>query len=392
MITQVSIRNYKSLANVEVELDPLTVLVGPNGSGKSNFVDALRFVSEAVSNNLEKAVIRRDGIDTIKCATNEEQTDEISFDITLQFGEDPGKFCFDIVAEKNWELRVTSEQALIAEEGYTIKEGNIKFSDNETDVTARLLQLLYAYYKNSEDARLQLSDRNSLFLPLGSLFASIEKIQHYLRDVGYYSIFPNRSLRQPQKPQSRDKLTSNGNNLNSVLQRLKEDAEEQFERLRATLGKMVPGVTDIIVEEVGGYLAVKLIYQYGDRTQGFYLGQESDGTLRLLGILTALYQQPAPSLITIEEPELAVHPGALQTLYEVIKEASERSQIIITTHSPDLIALCDPDDLRIVEKDESGATRIARLEKRQIEIIQEKLFKSSDLLRIEGLRPESPTQ
>jgi predicted ATPase len=373
MITQVSVRNYKSLANVEVELNPLTVLVGPNGSGKSNFVDALRFVSEAVTVGLGWAVRERDGIDIIEYAVSEDQIDEISFDITFQFEESPGKFRFVIGIGENGEYEVIREETLVAGKGYTVESGNITLIPRSTDFDMYM-------------------DPDRLALPILSRFFASGIVQDYLRDAGYYVILPN-SLREPQGLHSAgSELMVNGGNLNSVLRRLKEDAEKQFDQLIVALGKMVSGVADIIIEEVGGYLAVKLVYQYGDQTQAFYLAQESDGTLRLLGLLTALYQQPSPSLITIEEPEMAVHPGALQTLYEVIKEASQRSQIIITTHSPDLIALCDPDDLRIVEKDESGATRIARLEKRQVEIIQEKLFKSSDLLRIEGLRPESPAQ
>jgi predicted ATPase len=374
MITQVSVRNYKSLARVDVDLNPLTVLVGPNGSGKSNFIDALRFVSEAVTVGLGWAVrSRREHNDAIECAVNEDQINEISFDITFQFEENSGEFRFVIGIGENGEYEVIREETLVDGKGYTIESGNVTFVPTPQEF----------------EMRMGVQDR--LALPTLSMFVS-GIVRDYLEDAGYYLIFPN-SLRKSQALHSAiSELMVNGGNLGSVLRRLKEDAKEQFDQLVAALGKMVPGIVDIIFEAAGGNLAVKLIYQYGDQTQGFYLAQESDGTLRLLGLLTALYQQPAPSLITIEEPELAVHPGALQTLYEVIKEASERIQIIITTHSPDLIALADPDDLRIVEKDESGATRIGRLEKRQIEIIQAKLFSTSELLYIEGLRPESPAQ
>src|SRR5690606_8360330 len=117
--------------------------------------------------------------------------------------------------------------------------------------------------------------------------------------------------------------------------------------------------------------------------------QESDGTLRLLGILTALYQVPTPPLITIEEPELAVHPGALKMLYEVLEEASHRTQLIITTHSPDLISYCAPENLRLVVQVEV-ATQIALLEQRQIDNVHAALFTTSDLRRIARLSPDRP--
>ncbi|MGQ9921737.1 MAG: AAA family ATPase, partial [Desulfobacca sp.] len=124
-----------------------------------------------------------------------------------------------------------------------------------------------------------------------------------------------------------------------------------------------------------------------DKDIVFEASQESDGTLRILGLLVALFQEPSPSLLAIEEPELTVHPGILPFLGDLIKEAAaKRSQVIITTHSPDLITRFDPLNLRIVEWNYQDGTIINKIDENQISIIQEKLFGAGDLLRIEGFR------
>jgi len=158
--------------------------------------------------------------------------------------------------------------------------------------------------------------------------------------------------------------------------------------IKEALGKVVPGITNIQVKPVGGFLTLKFTHLYEDtKPHDFEASQESDGTLRMLGILVALFQEPPPSFIAIEEPEITVHPGVLGTLSELIKEASEkRSQVLISTHSPDLISRFDANDLRVVDWNCRDGTTIAPVDESQIDVINQRLFSSGDLLRIEGLR------
>ena len=116
--------------------------------------------------------------------------------------------------------------------------------------------------------------------------------------------------------------------------------------------------------------------------------QESDGTLRMAGIITALLQEPPLTLIGIEEPELTVHPGALPLLYDFLVQASERSQVLITTHSPDLLSLLKPKEVRVVERHE-GITTVTRMHESQRTAVHKRLFTPGDLMRMEGLRQES---
>ncbi len=117
----------------------------------------------------------------------------------------------------------------------------------------------------------------------------------------------------------------------------------------------------------------------------FDASQESDGTLRVLGLLAALYQDPPPTLLAIEEPELTIHPGALAVLADVMKEAGGRAQLLLTTHSPDLISRLPVESLRAVEKLD-GVTLISDIDETQRMVVEQKLFSAGDLLRLEGLQ------
>ena len=107
-----------------------------------------------------------------------------------------------------------------------------------------------------------------------------------------------------------------------------------------------------------------------------------------LGLDAAIVNRHGMSaLLTLEEPELTIHPGALTLLWEEIESAVERSQIIVTTHSPDLLDLCKAEQLRVVEK-VNGLTYVGPIEAMQKETIQERLFAPGELLRAHGLRRE----
>jgi len=223
---------------------------------------------------------------------------------------------------------------------------------------------------------------------LAPLFAHIPQ----LLSGRFYSIFPH-ILQKPQKPSIERFLTDDGANFASIVRKMQED-NDSFRYLLRALSRVIDGVADIRVREVGDYLITEL--KHDELIDGsakkraspwFELAQESDGTLRLLGMLVALYQRVSGPLIAIEEPENAIHPGALAVLSDILREASQRRQIIITTQSPDLISRFGVDELRVVEKVD-GVTQIGPVDEHQKESIEEQLFTAGDLLRIEGLRRE----
>jgi len=115
---------------------------------------------------------------------------------------------------------------------------------------------------------------------------------------------------------------------------------------------------------------------------------EADGTIRMLAVLTALYQERYLSPLIIEEPEKALYPDALAVCSDVLQEAAFSYQVLITTLSPDLITELPLDSLRVVEK-ENDLTKIGPISNHQYEAIEDQLFSAGALMRIEGLEPET---
>ena len=114
----------------------------------------------------------------------------------------------------------------------------------------------------------------------------------------------------------------------------------------------------------------------------------SDGTLRAIGLLAAVFQRPAPSLLVVEEPEATIHPGALESVLDLLRHASKHMQVVITTHSPDLLDAKWIADrhLRIVEWNE-GATRVAPVSDSTRKALQGHLMGAGELLRSNALEP-----
>jgi predicted ATPase len=125
----------------------------------------------------------------------------------------------------------------------------------------------------------------------------------------------------------------------------------------------------------------------GKDTVTFDPVQLSDGTLRIFGMLLAIYQSPAPRLLVIEEPEQTVHPGVLGVLADAFKEAAEATQIIITTHSPHLVDYFRPEDVRVVSLQE-GLTTVERVRKTQVEAVKRRLMSLQEFMLAEGLQGE----
>ncbi len=374
MITRVKVKNYRSLADVDVRLSPLTVLVGPNGSGKSNFVDVLRFISEALRLGLDQAIMKRGGITSLRRWSPGRPYD-IEISLTVEESDDlEGEYELTLASGKEGAYRLKREFSFCRG-----KDGEIEFEI----IDGKWVTLPHTLISGG------IIDPTKLVLPFLALYVplrpSFSDLYNILQRMGFYTIFPN-TLREPQKPGPLYPLDEHGANLASVLRDMKKQGE-WWPDLTAALGAITEGITDLRVRQVGGYFVIQFKHEVeGEKVYWLDASQESDGTLRVLGLLTALYQDPLPSLLAMEEPELTVHPGVLGVLYDVLDEAAtKRTQVLLTTHSPDLISHFSADELRAVELAQ-GVTEIGEINEVQRQAISEKLFAAGDLVRIEGLR------
>ena len=196
-------------------------------------------------------------------------------------------------------------------------------------------------------------DRLNLALPLLAGDERFRPFADELHGLAAYSIFPDQ-LRGPQKYDPAKPMDRHGANWVSTLNDQPSDTWKPD--LVAVLNRLTGDVVDVSVKKVASYLTVQFEHQRepnSRRKKIFESSQESDGTLRVAGMITALLQMPRPTVIAIEEPELTVHPGVLPLIKEYVEEASDRVQVVLTTHSPDLLQLLNADQLRVVERPRS---------------------------------------
>ncbi len=214
-----------------------------------------------------------------------------------------------------------------------------------------------------------------------------------LTAMGFYNPNP-RLIRELQRPQDGRLLKSAGENIASVIGRLERTAPAATRVIQEYLQTIVPMVRGMERKRVGPMETLK----FRQETAGakhpwrFLAHSMSDGTLRALGVLTALFQgdqDHAPSLVGIEEPETALHPAASGALREALQQASERTQIIVTSHSPDLLddRSVPVESLRAVAA-EGGATLMAPLDGASRDALGDRLFTAGELLRLNQLAPD----
>jgi len=375
MIKGIRVSNYRSLGrDVTLRLGDLTALVGPNGSGKSNVADVFKFVAEANRHGLDTAISARGGIgDLRRWGYGKPYTLSIRVETRTDGNEGV------------WELQITGEN----KGDYKIKREYGRFGPvvGWWEFETRDGKLVKAPPGLSPKP-----DIRSLTLPLLAGDMRLAPLAQEFRHIPIYGIFPD-ALGKPQPPDPTWPMDEHGNNWCSVLRSLLANGD--VPELVSALGDLTGDIESCKVSLLGGHLVTKFrhgIIQQGSgkpRHKWFNAAQESDGTLRIAGILTALFQDPLPSLVGIEEPELTVHPGVLPLVAEHLLEAATRGQILITTHSPDLLDLLNADQIRVVERVD-GVTKVSRMQESQRQMVRKRLFSLGELMRTEGLKPGEP--
>jgi predicted ATPase len=379
-LKRVVLRNYKSIASCSVSLGPLMFLVGPNGAGKSNFLDALRLVAESLHTSLDHALRERGGINEVRRRSAGHPT---HFGIRLEFvlpDSTEGWYAFQVGAMTRGGFEVQAEECHVFGSGirddwfYKVERGNVIGS------SAHVLPAASA-------------DR--LYLVAVSGMTEFRPLYDALSHMGFYNLNPD-EIRDLQPADTGAILRRDGGNLASVLRSLSRDNPEARDRIVEFLASVVPGVVDVDTRHVGNKETLEFRQRVGanEAPWRFLAENMSDGTLRMLGILTALFQSGngrgvRVPLVGIEEPETAVHPGAAGALRDALQVASRQIQVVVTSHSPDLLDDKDvSDDAIMVVINENGATRIGPLNEIDRSIIRKRLYTLGELMRTSTLKPD----
>jgi predicted ATPase len=365
-IVRLRVSNYRSLArDQELALGTFTALVGPNGSGKSNLVDVVSFVRDAMHMGLSGAITDRGGIAAVRrWSSGHPYNVSIALDVVVNGGT--GTYAFEITGDRKEEFRIKSEEA---------------------DILRGSERLRFAVERGAwtgpEGLEPKVTD-TTLALPTIAGDERFQELFDLLASPVIYAIFPD-TLRQPQKYSPGKPLHRHGDNWVSILR--DQDSASWKPEIIAALGRLTGDIDDIKVSKAASYLVAQFRHITNGKSTWFDAAQESDGTLRVAGILSALLQEPPLPLIGVEEPELTVHPGALPLLMDYLRQASRRSQVLVTTHSPELLDLVEPQEVRVVQKSDEG-TVVGSMAGDQLQVVREGLLGLGELMTSEGLRQQ----
>ncbi|RKY18014.1 MAG: chromosome segregation protein SMC [Planctomycetota bacterium] len=380
-IERVALRNYKSIGACDVRLGNLTFLVGPNGSGKSNFLDALEFLADATRNSLDHALRGRGGINEVRRRSKGHPT---HFGIRVEFripNIAVGHYAFLLGAKKD---------------AYIVQREELAFSELTAQGT------IYHRYlvENGEVVECTTpappaASRDRLYLVNISGLPQYRPIYDAFSRMGFYNLNPD-EMRDLQPPDPGDLLKSDGSNLPSALAALARRNPRAKQRVCEYLSSVVPGISDFSTITQGNKETIEFRQLVAGAPQPwrFTASSMSDGTLRALGILTALFQNTRPGsnpahLVGIEEPETALHPAAAGVLIDSFEEACEHVQLIVTSHSPELLdneAIGNDNLLAVVSDD--GNTHIGPIDNAGRSALRDHLYTAGELLRMDQLRPD----
>lgn len=362
-IVELRLRNYRGFRDAKVTFEPdLTILVGHNGSGKSTILDAFEFIHELHDHGLRVALDRRGGFRRV---LNSLAGDDQDFGIAVVLSVMGVRVVYGFEVGARRGAPVVKTEAVVAPAAnprwaFQRQEGSVSMPWGET-----------APFPSDDAAVLPGMAGYSVFYGT---------VRHTLRLARTYHLtMPG--LRQEPQVASADGLLVDGGNLGDVVSALPA-ADNEYVTDR--LGNITPGLTAVRTDVLAGRRVLKVRQRlHGRAAHILGAGQLSDGTLRALAILVALRQTPQPSMVLIDEFEDSIHPAEVEGLLDAAwTTARQRSAVVITTHSPELL---DHDEIegrnvRLIRW-EDGESHVHRLAENTARLIDGRKESAGSLLR-----------
>jgi predicted ATPase len=376
-IDRFAVKNFRSIQECDVELAPLTFFIGANASGKTSFVDAILFVASALRDSLQKAIGNRGGIHSVL-------HQPINLPASLQFdfylSSSPSfecEFHLQLRVIDGWSVSVAREECRIlkpdgSQHYYLVENGSVRGSA--------------AVFPAVSVDRIFLSNASGLpeFRPLFDFLASVGSTEPTTPGIASLGQRLSHMVRRLNPGDEDTGLAARFSNL-------KESQPHRLAIIEQYLRAIAPPFDRIEVVEANDLLWLRFVEKPRSGVPiGFYLSQASAGLVNSAEILLELFELPGEgrpaAAVIVEEPEALLHPGAIQVIRDGFLEASRTRQVLVTTHSPDLLddPMIPAEWIRIVYRDESG-THIEALDAGTKSVIQDQLYTPGQLLRQGGL-------
>jgi predicted ATPase len=364
-LLQIEAQNFRSLRNVSLPLGPLNVLVGPGGAGKTNLLSMFRFLADVVDTDLCPALQLHGGFEhlafwggtrrptsiriglraTWTARSSPVHPDEYELRIGCASGEIRRAESFHFGPPKGRGCRISVDG-----EKVSIADG--RGGTREVGVNAASSGLSTLYRLGARGGR-----------DVAAVARSFASFRNFAVGVD--------AARRPSRlpPEGRQSLDDDAGDLAAFLLTLRNRDADAWRRLVADAEELLPHLTHIDFDHPSGAAqTVAVVIRERGLRRVTQLADASPGTVRLLGLLAMLYDPEPPALTCVEEIDQGLHPQALEVLVARLREASERTQFLVTAYSPNLADRLKPEELIICERRDDGSSAIpavstARLER-----------------------------
>jgi len=353
-IEYLKVQNFRALREVEFkDLTPLTVLLGPNGSGKSTVFDVFAFLAECFELGLRRAWDRRGRAKELKTRGGD---GPITIEIKYR------EAGFPLIT---YHLSVDERRGspVVVEEWLHWKRGSYGAPFRFLDYREGQGQAISGEQPDDKDKRVNVPLSSADLLAVNALgqFAEHPRVAALRNFIAgwYVSYLSADSARGQPEAGPQERMSRTGDNLANVIQFLAEQHGDRLEQIFDVLRRRVPRIERVLAETMPDG---RLLLQIKDApfSHPVLAKFASDGTLKMLAYLVLLYDPLPPPFIGIEEPENFLHPRLLPELAEECRAASERTQLLVTTHSPFFLNALRPDEVRVLWRNEQGYTQTRR--------------------------------
>ena len=355
-VTEVRVRNYRALRDVTLrKLTPLTVLLGPNGSGKSTVFDVFAFLAECFSDGIRRAWDRRGRFRELR---SRDSTGPIVIELKYRERDERPRtplITYHLEIDEDRGRPVVAHEFLrwnrVGSQGRPFNFMDYKRGDGEV-ITGELPE--------RDDTRVsrKLSGPDVLAVSTLGMLAENPRVVA-LRDFvtsWHLSYLSADAARGNPEAGGEERLSPTGDNLANVIQHLHDQHPERLAEIFEILRRRVPRIEKVVPEILPDS---RLLLRFKDApfTTPVLSRFASDGTLKMLAYLTLLHDPAPPKLIGIEEPENFLHPRLLPELAEECRAACARTQLLVTSHSPFFLDAMQPNEVRVLWRDDAGYTR-----------------------------------
>jgi predicted ATPase len=325
-LATIHIRGYKSIKSVELQLGNLNILIGANGSGKSNFISVFKFLRNIVDQRLQLHVRDSGGAEKL-LYYGSKSTESLSF--RLDFS--PNSYEITLKPSLVDNLYLEQERTSLPNKAYEESLGNlIAAGSNES--------------KLQQDAASNVVSKY--------VFDTLKKWRVY----HFHDTSASARIKKTVDIHQNSYLWEDAGNLAAFLYLIQQQSPKHYERIVRTIQMVVPMFYDFNLRPdplSPGHIRLEWLDNASDYIFG--ASELSDGSLRFISIATMLLQPNKPDLILLDEPELGLHPAAIQILAGLLQKASTFSQIIISTQSAGLVSAFTPEDIIVVENQDNAS-------------------------------------